>query len=430
MGIMQDNDGMTRLGTRHAWGGEKPFGLSCVDRRQHVYVVGKSGTGKTTLLRNLILQDIDAGQGIAVIDPHGDLAFELLDYIPPHRTDDVVYFNPADQDYPIGFNLLQHIPTKSRHLVASGIVSVFKSLWRESWGPRLEYILYASVAALLECENVTLLGIQRMLVDERYRSWVVKQVKDPVVRSFWLEEFAGYDRKFASEAISPILNKVGQLLMAPPIRNILGQVRSKIEPRFMMDHRRILIANLAKGRLGEDKANLLGAVLVTQFQLAAMGRADVPEEERGDFSLVVDEFHNFLTESFASILSESRKYRLALLLAGQYISQVPETIRDAVFGNVGTLISFRVGEADAVVLAREFGMSGNARLFAELGNHEVVVKLLNQGQYGDPFLGRTLPPEARAYGRRDNIIQRSREKYTMSREDVEDKIRRWLENGR
>lgn len=426
MGIMQDDE-RTALGMRHSWGGETPFGLRRADRRQHVFVVGKSGTGKTTLLRNLILQDIAAGHGIGVIDPHGDLALDLLDHIPPARTDDVVYFNPADQDYPIGFNLLARVPNENRHLVASGIVGVLKSIWRDSWGPRLEYILYATVAALLECENVTILGIQRMLVDEQYRSWVVKQVQDPVVRSFWLDEFARYDRKFLAEAIAPIQNKIGRLLMAPPIRNILGQVRSKIDPRFMMDDRRILIGNLAKGRLGEDKANLLGAVLVTQFQLAAMSRADTPEGERMDFTLVVDEFHNFLTESFASILSEARKYRLAMVLAGQYLAQVPDTIKEAVFGNVGTLVAFRVGEADAPVLAREFGLSGSGSSFSGLANHEVWVKLLDHGRYGDPFLGRTSPPDATYYGRRDNIIRRSREKYATRRDVVEDKIKRWME---
>ncbi|GFO82750.1 MAG: hypothetical protein A49_23770 [Methyloceanibacter sp.] len=367
MEIMQDDD-RAWLGLRHSWGGETPFGLSPVDRRQHVFVVGKSGTGKTTLLRNLILQDIVAGRGVGVIDPHGDLAVDLLDHIPPGRTDDVVYFNPADQDYPIGLNLLGRVPNEIRHLVASGVVGAMKSIWRDSWGPRLEYLLYAAAAALLECENVSLLGVQRMFVDERYRAWVVKQVQDPVVRSFWFDEFAGYDRRFLVEAVAPIQNKIGRLLMAPPIRNILGQVRSKIDARFMMDDRRILIANLAKGRLGEDKANLLGAVLVTQFQLAAMSRADMPEDERVDFTLFVDEFHNFLTDSFASILSEARKYRLSLVLAGQYLSQVPDVIQESVFGNVGTMISFRVGEADAAVLAREFGLAGTARSFSDLAN--------------------------------------------------------------
>ena len=224
-----------------------------------MYCIGKTGTGKTTLLRNLILQDIYNGQGVGVIDPHGDLAHELLDDIPSWRTDDVVYFNPADLDYPIGFNLLERVPVERRPRIASGLVGAMKSIWRDSWGPRLEYILYAAIAALLDCENVSILGIQRMLVDEQYRRWVVKQVRDPVVKAFWMNEFERYEAKFMAEVTAPVQNKVGQLLMSPPIRNILGQVRRKIDPRFMMDNRRIFIANLSKGFLGEDKANLLGS---------------------------------------------------------------------------------------------------------------------------------------------------------------------------
>lgn len=420
------DDEIAYIGLRHGWGGEKPFGLLPADRRHHTYAVGKTGSGKTTLLRNLILQDISAGRGVGVIDPHGDLALDLLDHIPRWRSDDVVYFNPADQDYPIGFNLLAAVPADSRHLVASGFVGALKSVWRDSWGPRLEYILYAAVAALLECENTTVLGIQRMLADEWYRRWVVKQVKDPLVRSFWLDEFAGYNAKFRQEAVAPIQNKIGQLLMAPPIRNILGQVRSKIDPRFMMDDRRILIANLSKGRLGEDKADLLGALLVTKFQLAAMARADVAEVDRLDFHLFIDEFHNFSTDSFAAILSEARKYRLCLTLSHQYLDQVRDEIRRAVFGNVGTLIAFRVGEADAAALDREFGGMDTARRFTELGNHQVLVKLLVDGECAEPFIGRTFPPDASRYGRRDNLIRRSREKYGMRRAVIEDKIKRWM----
>lgn len=421
------DDDITYIGTRHTWGGNQtPFGLRRADRRHHAYVVGKTGAGKTTLLRNLIVQHIDAGDGVGVIDPHGDFAQELLDLIPRRRADDVVYFNPADQEYPIGFNLLAAVPPENRHLIAGGIVSIFKSIWRDSWGPRLEYILYATVAALLDCENVSLLGVQRMLVDERYRNWVVKQVKDPMVRSFWMDEFASYDRKFLHEAIAPIQNKVGQLLMAPPIRNILGQVRTKIDPRFMMDNRRIFIGNLAKGRLGDDKASLLGAVLVTSFQQAAMARADVPEHERPDFYLFIDEFHNFSTDTFAAILSEARKYRLCLTLSHQYFDQLRNGLREAVFGNVGTMIAFRVGEADAAVLQREFGLIGSPSRFTDLGNHEVLVKLLAAGEYGEPILGRTLAPHGTPHGRRDKIIARSREKYATRRDVVEDKINRWL----
>jgi len=419
-------DHTTFIGWRQQWGGTTPFGLSRADRRHHLYLIGKTGAGKTTLLRNLIIQDIEAGEGVGVIDPHGDLASELLDFIPPWRTDHVVYFNPADQEYPIAFNLLRAVTPDSRHLVASGIVGALKSIWRDSWGPRLEYILYAACAALLECENVSILGVQRMLSDARYRDWVVRQVQDPAVRAFWLQEFGRYDKRFLQEVIAPVQNKVGQLLMAPPIRNIFGQVQSKIDPRFMMDHRRILIANLSKGRLGEDKANLLGALLVTQFQRAAMERADTPEHERVDFFLHLDEFHNFSTDSFASILAEARKYRLSLTLSHQYVDQLRDEVRDAVFGNVGSLIAFRVGETDATRLEREYGGGFTARQFADLGNHEICAKLLMDGTHREPFLGTTFPPISPKYQRRDTIIRRSRERYGTPRPLVEERIRRWL----
>src|SRR4029077_6961912 len=263
----------------------------------------------------------ERGFGVGVIDPHGDLAEELLDCIPPWRTDHVLYFNPADSDFPIGFNLVRSSVDQRNYLQSSGVVGAFKHLWRDSWGPRLEYILYASVAALMECENVSLLGVPRMLVDARYRSRILKQVRDPIVLSFWENEFARFDKRFVAEVIAPIQNKVGQLLMAAPLRNVFGQVKSKIDPRFIMDNERIFIANLSKGRLGEDKTNLLGSLLVSKFQTAAMERADIPEESRKDFYLYIDEFPNFATDSFAAILSEARKYRLNLTLSHQYIDQ-------------------------------------------------------------------------------------------------------------
>jgi len=419
------NDNLN-IGIRKVWGGEKPFGLSRADRRQHLYAIGKTGTGKSTLLRNLILQDIAAGEGVAVIDPHGDLAEELLNFIPPWRTDHVVYFDPADEQYSVGLNLVGRVPRGQRHLTASGITSAFKSIWHDSWGPRLEYFLYACVAALLDCENVSLLGVQRMLVDEQYREWVVKQIKDPSVRSFWTDEFTTYDARFLTEILSPVRNKVGQLLMAPPMRHVLGQVSSTFDPRFMMDRGRILIANLSKGKLGEDKANLLGAILVTQFQLAAMSRADIPEENRRDFYLYIDEFHNFSTDSFASILSEARKYRLCLTLAHQYVDQLRPEIRNAIFGNVGSMISFRIGESDASALERAYGDSYTGSEFTGLGNFEVLVKLLDWGADREPFRATTLPPSGKMYGSRQNIIERSRQRYATPRGVVEDKIRRWL----
>jgi hypothetical protein len=417
-----------QVGVRDGWGGRRSFGISRADRRQHTYIIGKTGTGKSTLLRNMILQDIEAGEGVGLIDPHGDLALEVLDCIPPGRSRDVIYFNPADREHPIGLNLLRTVPHDRRHLVASGLVSAFKNVWRDSWGPRLEYILYSCIAALAAAENTTLLGAQRMLSDKHYRDWVVKQVDDPMVRSFWEDEFAGYDKRLLSEAIAPLQNKIGQLVMSPIIRNIIGQVRSRIDLRFVMDQQRIFIANLSKGQLGDDKSNLLGSLLVTAFQLAAMGRSDVPMSERRDWFLYVDEFQNFATDSFASILSEARKYRLNLTLSHQYTRQLRDPIRDAVFGNVGALISFRVSESDAQVLDREFGDSGGTQAFTDLANFEARVRALEGGEQTEPFAVRTLPPFGTRYGRSAAIIRRSREAYGSPRDIVEDRIRRWSAN--
>jgi len=423
-------DDLSYIGIREVWEGQEPFGLSTTDRRQHVYCVGKTGTGKTTLLRNLILQDLMAGRGIGVIDPHGDLAKELLDLIPRRRSDDLVYFDPSDYDHPIGINLFPRVAPRERHLIASGVVGAFKSIWREFWGPRLEYILYATIAALQECENVSLLGVQRILVDELYRKWVIRQVKDPAVKSFWAREFASFDKRFLAEILAPVQNKVGQLLMAAPLRNILGQVKSKVDLRFMMDSGRIFIANLSKGRIGEDKANLLGALLVTQFQLAAMSRVDTPESERRDFNLYVDEFHNFTTDSFASILSEARKYRLNLTLSNQYTAQLRPEIRDAVFGNVGTIMSFRVGQADAFILEREFGGRFTAAQFAELANHHIYVKSIHDDISLVPFAASTLASIPIRDGCGEQLIRRSREKYASKLAVVENKLSRWAERRR
>lgn len=417
------------LGMRDEWGEKKSFALSAADRRHHLYVIGKSGTGKTTLLRNLIVQDIEAGRGVGVIDPHGDLALDILDHIPRNRTEDVAYFDPSDPDYAVGLNLLGPVPPDKRPLVASGVVSALRGIWSESWGPRLEYILYATVAALLDCEDVSLMGIPRMLSDPSYRAWVVKQVKDPMVLSFWVKEFARYDKKFVQEAIAPIQNKVGQLLMSPQLRNILGQVRNRIDARVTMDGGKLFIANLSKGKIGEDKANLLGALLVTQFQLAAMSRADLPPAERRDFYLYVDEFQSFVSDSFTSILSEARKYGLSLTLAHQYLDQVKPEILTAVVGNVGSMVAFRVGYQDAEALELAFGKTYSAIHFTALSNGEVYAKLLRNGSDHDAFLGRTRPPQGKRHGRRDKIIGRSRERYSTPRGKVERKLGDWLENS-
>lgn len=409
--------------------GGQPFGIEKSARRQHLYTVGKTGTGKSTLLRNLLVQDVHEGEGAALLDPHGDLAREVLDCIPSWRAEDVLYFNPGDQENPVGFNLLQNVPKEKRHLVASGIVGAFKSIWRDSWGPRLEYVLYAALAALLDTGDSTLLGVQRMLVDASYRQSVIRQVQDPLVRSYWIDEFENYDPRFRREVIAPIQNKIGQLLMAAPMRNVLGQVKRKFDPRFMMQNGRLFIANLSKGTLGADKSNLLGALLVTAFQQAAMSRADTPEEERDDFHLFVDEFSNFSTDGFAGMLSEVRKYGLCLVLSHQFTSQLSDDIRGAVFGNVGSTVAFRVGSADAKLLDEEFDEQFGAQRFTGLADFEVCAKLHRAGGIAAPFVGRTIPALGRPYGRADRIIRRSRERYGRPRAEVENKIARWMMMG-
>jgi hypothetical protein len=415
-----ENDNRVYIGHRHEWSGDAPFGIDIPARRQHVYVIGQTGSGKSTLLRNLILQDIENGRGVAVIDPHGDLAADILEQIPPVRTNDVVYFDPADH-HPLAINLFR-AAGDNWHLVASGIVSAFKKIWGNSWGPRLEYVLYATLAALLQCDNTSLLGVSRMLYDEKYRAWVVKQVKDPMVKSFWVNEFANYDRGFRQEVIGPIQNKVGQLFLAPALRNVLGQVGTTVNFRFMMDRERIFIANLSKGLIGETQSNLLGALLVTGFELAALSRADCPINERQDFFLYADEFHHYATESFASILSEARKYRLSLTLAHQYMGQLDERISDAVFGNVGTLLAFRVSEADGSVLERQFGGTLTRSQFTGLENYELCARLLNQ----EPFFARSFPPLETPRRRRKIVMRQARQKYCKRQKWVEEKIDRWL----
>lgn len=416
------------IGEREFWGQLQRFGISAADQRQHIYIIGKTGSGKTTLLKNLIIQHIELGHGVGLIDPHGDLAEKLLNHIPRSRTDHLVYFNPSDVEYPIAWNLLANVPPDDRHLVASGIVGAFKGIWADSWGPRMEYILYNALVALLDCQNVTLLGVNRMLTDDKYRAWVVRQVKDPFIRAFWEEEYASYDPRFMREAIAPIQNKLGQFLLNPVIRNILGQVKNKVDIPFIMDHQRIFIANLSKGQLGEDKANLLGSLLVSQFQWAAMKRADRPEAERKDFYLFIDEFQNFSTDAFASILAEARKYRLCLTLSHQYIDQLVLPVRQAVFGNVGTLISFRIGSTDAEVMTKEFNEFFPASVLADLNRYEAVVKLLVHGTNQEPFQAKMLAPRRILAGKTDNLTQRSRQHFTISRAEAEMRINRWMQN--
>lgn len=410
-------------------GGEVKFGIKTDDRRRHVYIVGKTGMGKTTLLENMVLHDIYAGHGVAYIDPHGDTADNLLDFIPEHRMKDVVYFNPSDLDFPIGFNILEVKDEAQRHLVASGLMGVFKKIWEGVWSPRMEYILLNCILAMLEVPNSTMMGIARILADKNYRDEVVAQIKDPVVKSFWVNEFAGYSDRFASEAIAPVQNKVGQFLSAGLIRNIVAQEKSTVDMRAIMDGNKILICNLSKGLIGEDNSKLLGGMIITRLQLAAMERVDMPEEKRPDFYLYVDEFQNFATESFANILSEARKYRLNLITAHQYIEQLDETVAAAIFGNVGTIVSFRVGSQDAETLAKEFAPTFTEEDVINLAKFEIYLKLMIDGVASTPFSARTLPPIAKRLGNHQAVVDYSRKMYAQKKAVVENIVEKWSEEA-
>ncbi len=409
----------------------KLFGIKRRDRRQHMYVIGKTGTGKTAMLNNLIVQDIANGEGLCVVDPHGELVEGLLEKIPEERLQDVIYFNPADADFHIGFNVLELPDPKYKHLVASGLMGIFTKIWSNVWSARMEYILNNAILALLDTPGTTLLGITRILVDKEYRQKIVDNIKDPVVKAFWVNEFEEWRDQFRNEAIAPIQNKVGQFLSTALIRNIVGQSKSTIDIFEIMNTGKIFLVNVSKGRIGEDNSALLGSMLITKMQLAAMERVRVPEDERVDFYLYVDEFQNFATDSFANILSEARKYRLNLILAHQYVGQlvtdVSTKVRDAVFGNVGTMISFRIGAADAEFLEKEFEPEFMAQDLVNLPNYHVYLKLLVGGVTSRPFSAITLPPfnldSSPAIA--EKIVETSRRIYARPRWAVEEEINRW-----
>lgn len=403
------------------------FGIKQRDRRQHIYIVGKTGMGKTTLLQNMIVQDMEQGKGVAVLDPHGDLAQGLLGFVPKSRINDVVYFNPQALDWPFSLNPLERVPNNRRPLVGASLMSVFKRLFYDSWGPRMAHILRNSILALLEIPGSSLLGIPRLLIDSHYREKVVGKVSDPKVRDFWLNEFSSYQSRFKTEAISPVLNKVGAFLTSPLVRNIVGQASSKVDFRVLIDTGKILIANLPKGSLGEENQILLGSLLVTKLQLAAMERVDVEEEKRRDFYLYADEFQNFATPSFIGILSEARKYRLNLTLAHQYIEQLPPSVKEAVFGNVGTLISFRIGAKDAEELEREFSPEISREDLLNLPPYSFYIRLSIDGVTSRPFYANALPPhESSRKSYKERIIRVSQERYCSPRKEVKRKINRWF----
>ena len=403
------------------------FGIKQDDRRRHMYVVGSTGMGKSEFLKSMAIQDIEAGRGVCFIDPHGDTVESLLDYIPEERIKDVVYFDPDDLEYPIAFNVMEGIGFDYRHLVASGLVGVFKKIWGvEAWSGRMEYILNNTILALLEYPDSTLLGINRLMSSKEYRKKVVGNVKDPIVKAFWLDEFAKYADKFATEATAAIQNKVGQFASNNVIRNILGQPKSKINIRQIMDEGKILIVNVSKGKIGEDASRLLGAFLITKIQLAAMSRVNIPESERRDFFLYVDEFQNFATESFANILSEARKYHLSLVMAHQYIKQMEEHVMDAVFGNVGTIVSFRVGAEDAEFLEKWFQPDFMMNDIVNLCNRSMYLKLMISGVSSKGFSASTLDRFPKLENsNRQAIITASREAYSTPKNIVEKEIAEW-----
>ena len=398
------------------------FGIKLPDRRYHMYAIGKTGTGKSTMLENMIIDDMREGRGIAVVDPHGDLIKHLLNYVPDDRVQDVIVFSPADRLYPIGFNLLENVDPDLKNIVASGVVGIFKKIFGESWGPRLEYILRNTLLALLDYPNATMLGVTKILVDQDFRNRVVDKVQDPVIKEFFVSEYEKYDQKFRTEAIAPIQNKVGQFLSSSTIRNIIGQPKSTINIEDIMNNGKILFLDLSIGEIGEDASALLGAMMITKIQLAAMRRAVLPEDQRRDFYLYVDEFQNFATESFAVILSEARKYHLNLVMTNQYIEQVAEEVIAAVFGNVGTLICFRVGAPDAAALKQEVAPVFEEVDLVNLDNYHIYVKMSIDGVTSPAFSATTLPPEALPNNNRERVLQHSRENYSRRREYVEEKI--------
>jgi hypothetical protein len=388
------------------------FGIKDVDRRRHIWAIGKTGTGKSTLIANMAIDDIKKGRGMAIIDPHGDLSEIILDYIPKSRINDVVYFNPADTEYPITINPLEVTNKQEAELVVSGIVSIFNKIFGFSWGPRLEYILRNSLFTLAQVPNSTLKDVPLLLTNKLFRQRIEGTITDETMRQFWVDEFDKMPDRLQQEAISPILNKVGQFVTSPLIRTVIGHPKSSVKLDDVMNDGKILIANLSQGRLGEDNAALLGAMLITKFQLAAMHRVAIPESERKDFYLYVDEFQNFATGSFIKIMSEARKYRLDIMLANQYMAQIPPEVIQAILGNAGTVMTFAVGASDADILFKEFAEVFTAQDLINLGRYQIATKMTIDGQVTRPFVSTTLPLPISSNENREKTIQVSRERWT------------------
>jgi hypothetical protein len=403
---------ITPIGVTNFRSTNQQFGIKDADRLGHIYVIGKTGVGKSTLLQNMAISDIERGNGLAVIDPHGDIAEGLLDYIPQHRINDVIYFDAADTANPIAYNPLHGVHPNHHHLVVSGLISTFRKIWSDSWGPRLEYVLRLSLLTLLTHPNATLLDLQPLLTSSEFRSHVLSYVRNGLVLAFWKGEFDKYTNGFRTEAIAPILNKMGVFAASEPLRNILGQKTRSFRMQQVMDEGKILIVNLSKGKVGEDAASLLGSILVTSMQLSALHRASQQEEKRRPFYLYIDEMHSFLTNSLADMLAEARKYKLSLFLTHQYLDQIDEQIRSAIFGNVGTIISFRLGAVDADSIEKEFHPPFDRNELVGLPAHYVYLKLLIDGIISAPFSARTLPRQTVDISCKDEIIVVSKRKFT------------------
>lgn len=429
-GHAADDEKISAFGLTNFRGINHQFGMLRSDRSRHVYIIGQTGAGKSGLLELFALSDIYHNQGYAIIDPHGDFAIENMKFIPEARLDDVVYFNPADVEHPIGFNPLEVTNPAQKSTISSEVIGVLKRMFGDSWGPRLEYILRYTILALLDRPEPTMLDITRMLTDKKFRKETIGYCNDVVVRQFWNVEFASWSEKFQTEAIAPVLNKVGAFTANPIIRNIIGQTHSSFNIRQIMDEGKILVVNLSKGLIGEDNAGILGSFLVTKIQLAAMSRSDILDiHDRRPFYLYVDEFQNFATDSFATILSEARKYGLNLTVANQYISQMEPTVRDAVFGNVGTMISFRVSPDDSPILAKQFEPQFEENDLTQMHNRNFIINMVINGEKAPAFSATTLNlPEAKR-SHLSRIIEHSRELYSQSRQTVEDTINERIHPG-
>ena len=421
-----DPEKITFFAKTDARGQNIPFGIKAKDRQRHMYVIGKTGMGKSTLLENMAAQDIMNGEGMAFIDPHGSAAETLLEYVPEHRINDVVYFAPFDMNSPISFNVMEDVGEDKRHLVVSGLMSTFKKIWVDAWSARMEYILTNALLALIEYPDTTLLSVNRMLADKAYRAKVVDHIKDPAVKAYWTDEFANYTERFAAEALPAIQNKIGQFTGNPLIRNIIGQPHSSFDIRKMMDEKKILIINLSKGLVGETNASLLGSMLTTRIYLAAMSRADLPVEvmkRQPNFYFYVDEFQSFSNSTFANILSEARKYHLNLIIAHQYIDQMEEDVRSAVFGNVGTTVAFRVGPFDAEILEPVFGPQFLAIDLVNLGFAQICLSLMIDSIGSQPFSATTFPSlERQSISYKGMVIEASRKMYCRPRAEVEELV--------